>query len=169
LHVDDPCRLSQLFAALEATSQRLPVIFPVHPRTRVRLAALGLEPGDRLRLCEPQPYTDFLSLLTGARLVLTDSGGIQEETTILRVPCLTLRENTERPVTIELGTNRLLGTNAAAILREVDLVLAEPMPDNPPPPLWDGAAAERIVSTLERLMQRAPASIDRGAAAAVHV
>jgi UDP-N-acetylglucosamine 2-epimerase (non-hydrolysing) len=164
-NVDDPCRLSQLFAALEATAQRLPVVFPVHPRTRARLAALNLEPGDRLHLCDPQPYIDFLSLLTGSRLVLTDSGGIQEETTILRIPCLTLRENTERPVTIELGTNRLLGSSPTAIVREVDAVLGQPRPDNPPPPLWDGAAADRIVSTLARLMVLKPMSVDLDAAA----
>jgi UDP-N-acetylglucosamine 2-epimerase (non-hydrolysing) len=148
-NVDDPVRLRQLADTLKAVSARLPVIFPMHPRTRARLAGRPLG-GAQLLLCEPQPYVDFLSLLTGARLVLTDSGGIQEETTILRVPCLTLRENTERPVTIEHGTNRLIGTDPAAIAQAVEDVLGQPMPTNEPPPLWDGAAAHRIVAELER-------------------
>jgi len=149
-NVDDPSNLAQLFSALEAAAKRLPVIFPVHPRTRARLTASALTPFGALTLCEPMPYTDFLSLLSGARVVLTDSGGIQEETTILRVPCLTLRENTERPITTERGTNRLIGIDPSAIVRELDAVLAEPMPRTAPPPLWDGAAAERIVSILEQ-------------------
>jgi UDP-N-acetylglucosamine 2-epimerase (non-hydrolysing) len=151
-NVDDDERLTGLIRALRATGRRLPVVFPVHPRIRGRIERLGLDEADgRLIFCEPQPYVDFLSLLSAARVVLTDSGGIQEETTILAVPCLTLRENTERPITVELGTNRLIGSDPAAIVRAVDQVLGSPRSALAPPPLWDGAAAERIVAALERL------------------
>jgi UDP-N-acetylglucosamine 2-epimerase (non-hydrolysing) len=151
-NVDDDERLTGLIQALRATSRRLPVLFPVHPRTRCRMGRLGLDEVDGpLILCEPQPYVDFLSLLSAARVVLTDSGGIQDETTILAVPCLTLRDNTERPITVELGTNRLIGSDPAAILSAVDQVLKSPLPASEPPPLWDGLAAERIVAALERL------------------
>ncbi|MEP6919121.1 MAG: UDP-N-acetylglucosamine 2-epimerase (non-hydrolyzing) [Acidobacteriota bacterium] len=148
-NVDDDERLRGLVAALRETSHRLPVVFPVHPRTRQRLDRLGLGGSDsRLILCEPQPYVDFLSLLSCARMVLTDSGGIQEETTILGVPCLTLRENTERPITVAVGTNRLIGTDFKLIVEAVDAVLAVPMGQATAPPLWDGKAAERIVALL---------------------
>jgi UDP-N-acetylglucosamine 2-epimerase (non-hydrolysing) len=147
-NVDDDERLTQLIEVLETTAMRLPVIFPVHPRTRARLQQLKIEASDRLHLCEPQPYTDFLSLMADARVVLTDSGGIQEETTILGVPCLTLRANTERPITVEQGTNRLIGLDPAAINAAVVDVLSRRMPAVQPPHLWDGAAAPRIVECL---------------------
>jgi UDP-N-acetylglucosamine 2-epimerase (non-hydrolysing) len=151
-NVDDDERLTGLIQALRATGRRLPVLFPVHPRTRGRMERLGLDQADgRLIFCEPQPYVDFLSLLTDARVVLTDSGGIQEETTILAVPCLTLRDNTERPSTVELGTNRLIGSDPGSIVNAVDQVLGSPLPAPAAPPLWDGSAAERIVAALERL------------------
>jgi UDP-N-acetylglucosamine 2-epimerase (non-hydrolysing) len=151
-NVDDDERLTGLMDALRQTSRRLPVLFPVHPRTRDRIERLKLDRmnGD-LMLCEPLPYVDFLSLLSAARVVLTDSGGIQEETTILAVPCLTLRDNTERPVTVALGTNRLIGSDPTAIMRAVGEVLSVPMPVPSPPPLWDGSAAQRIVAILERV------------------
>jgi UDP-N-acetylglucosamine 2-epimerase (non-hydrolysing) len=150
-NVDDDARLAGLISALRETTRRLPVIFPVHPRTRARMERLGLDTSDsRLILVEPQPYVDFLSLLSGARVVLTDSGGIQEETTILGVPCLTLRENTERPITVEVGTNRLIGCDVGAIVKAVDDVLAKPLGTAKVPPMWDGRAAERIVAILER-------------------
>jgi UDP-N-acetylglucosamine 2-epimerase (non-hydrolysing) len=149
-NVDDDERLTGLIRALRVTSRRLPVLFPVHPRTRERMARLALDQvDDRLLFCEPLPYVEFLSLLSGARVVLTDSGGIQEETTILAVPCLTLRDNTERPITVSLGTNRLIGSDPAAIISAVEQVMAAPMPVVAPPPLWDGAAAARIVAVLE--------------------
>ena len=148
-NVDNLERLGALAAALESTAARLPVIFPVHPRTRARLDAMGFQPSGRLHLVEPQAYTDFLSLMCDARLVLTDSGGIQEETTIFGVPCLTLRENTERPITVEQGTNRLIGVDPAAIEAAVRAVLSAPMPSRTAPALWDGAAARRIVECLE--------------------
>jgi UDP-N-acetylglucosamine 2-epimerase (non-hydrolysing) len=147
-NVDEPARLRTLVAALDAAAMRLPLLFPVHPRTRVRLGAAELS--DRLITCDPLSYVDFVSLLGGARVVITDSGGIQEETTVLGVPCLTLRDNTERPITITHGTNRLIGSDARAIVPHLDSVLAAPMPRESSPPLWDGSTATRIVEILER-------------------
>ncbi len=147
-NVDDDGMLVELMASLAETSRLLPIVFPVHPRTRARLDRLALGVPSRLRLCEPLPYVEFLSLMMKARLVLTDSGGIQEETTCLGVPCLTLRENTERPVTIAEGTNRVIGTSPSLILEEVRRTLTAPMPHAAVPPLWDGAAASRIVDIL---------------------
>ena len=148
-NVDDPERLAQLWETLCAASARVPVVFPVHPRTRARVEAAGLVAPRDLRLCAPQPYLTFLGLLAGSRVVLTDSGGIQEETTTLGVPCLTLRENTERPMTVTHGTNRVVGTDAARILPALDAVLAAAMPARPALPLWDGHTATRIVQVLE--------------------
>jgi UDP-N-acetylglucosamine 2-epimerase (non-hydrolysing) len=145
--VDGPL-LAETVAQLSHLAREMPVVFPVHPRTRKMMAALGGDPPAGLLLTEPFGYLDFLSLLTDARAVLTDSGGIQEETTYLGVPCFTLRANTERPVTVELGTNTLLGLDPAAIA-EIPATLAE-RPSSPPepPPLWDGHAAERIADIL---------------------
>ena len=148
-NVDDPGRLAQVWGALCAASARLPVVFPVHPRTRARLADAGLEAPRTLILCGPQPYGTFLGLMAGSRVVLTDSGGIQEETTMLGVPCLTLRENTERPITLLQGTNRVVGTDPARVVPALDAVLAAAMPARPAIPLWDGHAATRIVQILE--------------------
>ena len=156
-NVDEPQRLRQLAARLETAACSLPLIFPVHPRTRARLDDIGAGEFHRLTICDPLPYVDFLSLLVGARVVVTDSGGIQEETTMIGVPCLTLRDNTERPITITHGTNRLIGSDPDAITRELASVLASPMPQNAPPPLWDGRAAERIVEALERAFITDPA------------
>jgi UDP-N-acetylglucosamine 2-epimerase (non-hydrolysing) len=152
-NVDDAGRLEALVEALRRTTERVPLVWPVHPRTRARLDELqqagsgSAEP--RLVLTEPLGYLDFLQLMDGARLVLTDSGGIQEETTVLGVPCLTLRTTTERPVTVTEGTNRLVDPcDAAAIVGAVDDVLAAPMPQAHRPELWDGHAAERIVAVI---------------------
>lgn len=153
-NVDDPETLSRIISALERVGARLPVIFPIHPRTRKNLAEFGLlesiEGGQRVRLIAPLGYLDFLRLYSGAALVLTDSGGIQEETTALGIPCLTLRENTERPITIELGTNQLVGTDAERIVRAAADMLDRPAAKLPPriPPLWDGHAAGRILDAL---------------------
>ena len=153
-NVDEPRVLGGILSALRQISRHLPVVFPVHPRTRKNLAGFGLrgaeEGGGRVRLIEPLGYLDFLRLYSGARLVLTDSGGIQEETTALGIACLTLRENTERPVTVELGTNRVVGTDPGRIVAEAEAALAKDRRKEQPriPPLWDGRAAERILDAL---------------------
>jgi UDP-N-acetylglucosamine 2-epimerase (non-hydrolysing) len=152
-NVDDPRVLRGILSALTRISESLPVVFPIHPRTRKNLDEFGLlgasEGAGRVRLVEPLGYLDFLRLYSGARLVLTDSGGIQEETTALGIPCLTLRENTERPVTVELGTNRVVGTDPERIVAEAEEALAQDKgAPPPPPPLWDGRAAERILDAL---------------------
>jgi UDP-N-acetylglucosamine 2-epimerase (non-hydrolysing) len=159
-NVDDLDSLAGLWHALTALGSRLPVVFPVHPRTRERLRAADLNAPRGVHLCDPQPYLSFLGLLTGARVVLTDSGGVQEETTAVGVPCLTLRENTERPITTTLGTNRVIGINVATIVDAVDEVLGTAMPARPSLPLWDGLAAERIATILDREVAtgRVPAS-----------
>ncbi|MFN2597745.1 MAG: non-hydrolyzing UDP-N-acetylglucosamine 2-epimerase [Pyrinomonadaceae bacterium] len=150
-NVDERATLARILAALERIGERLPVIFPIHPRTRARLDEFGLADdvraaAPRLRLTEPLGYLDFLRLMSGARLVLTDSGGLQEETTALNIPCLTLRENTERPITVELGTNRVVGTDADRIVREAFASLD--VRRESAPPLWDGQAADRILNAL---------------------
>lgn len=144
--VDGPL-LFEAVAALNAVSEDMPVLFPVHPRTRARLAAEAeVAPG--LKLVEPAGYLEFLSLETDAKAVLTDSGGIQEETSYLGVPCFTLRDNTERPVTVELGTNTMLGLDPERI-REIPALVGEVSTERPePPPLWDGHAAERIADLV---------------------
>lgn len=154
-NVDDETIFSRLLDALEVVQADRPVIFPIHPRTRQRLADSEL--GRRvagmtgMRLVDPVGYLEFLRLLSTARIVLTDSGGVQEETTILRVPCLTLRENTERPVTVEMGTNRLVGTDPARILLAYREALATDTSVSRVPPLWDGGAAGRIVLRILEL------------------
>jgi UDP-N-acetylglucosamine 2-epimerase (non-hydrolysing) len=148
-NVDDAEKLSGYLSMLAALSARIPVVFPVHPRTRQRIAADALE-GSRIILTSPLSYLDFLRLMSEARLVLTDSGGIQEETTILGVRCLTMRENTERPITIEHGANKLVGTDPARILSiALDTLETKPEPGRIPE-LWDGKAAGRILDILER-------------------
>lgn len=134
--------------ALASVAASMPVVFPVHPRTRARLDALGADAGTgSLHLIEPVGYLDFLSLQADAKAVLTDSGGIQEETTYLGVPCFTLRDNTERPITISEGTNTLLGLDPARIAEVPDL-LGEAASPAGPPPLWDGHAAERAADVV---------------------
>jgi len=149
-NVDDPAVLGSLLAVVGRIAERLPVVFPVHPRTADRLAAAGAAPPPAVRRCPPLPYRAFVGLMARARCVLTDSGGIQEETTALGVPCLTLRDNTERPVTVEQGTNRLVGTAPERIAAAVDDVLAGRWPAGRLPERWDGRAAERIGEVIER-------------------
>ncbi len=143
-NVDDAETLARLAGLLEWVGEKLPVIFPCHPRTRARLKGRALA---SVALVEPLGYLDFISSLASARLVLTDSGGVQEETTVLGVPCLTLRESTERPITVREGTNRVVGTDVEVIKAVVEEVLASPPPARRPD-LWDGKAADRIAEVL---------------------
>jgi UDP-N-acetylglucosamine 2-epimerase (non-hydrolysing) len=147
--VDGPL-LEETMQRLAAISERLPVIFPVHPRTRKMMEGMETAAAG-LRLIEPLGYLEFLSLESAAAAVLTDSGGIQEETTYLGIPCFTLRDNTERPVTVRAGTNTLLGLDPARIAEIPDLLAARPTGRPDPPPLWDGRAAERIADVLAAL------------------
>lgn len=147
-NVDDDRTLESICGALREISREIPLLFPVHPRTAHRLASLGVWPDVRLCLAEPFGYLDFLALERRARVVITDSGGIQEETTFLGVPCLTVRENTERPVTVLLGTNVLVGQDMTVLAAEVRAILAGRGRQGRLPPLWDGHAAARIASVL---------------------
>jgi UDP-N-acetylglucosamine 2-epimerase (non-hydrolysing) len=162
--VDDPDRLREILEAVVEVSKGLPVVFPVHPRTKSRITAFGFQDDFRwveissglpkedargIIAVDPLGYLDFLRLMSCARLVLTDSGGIQEETTILGVPCVTLRGSTERPVTVEQGTNVLAGVSKRSILAHTQAQLDRPRAASPSiPPLWDGKAADRIVDHL---------------------
>lgn len=150
-NVDDPQSLAQLVDALHAVASDVPVILPLHPRGRSRLEAAGLLAHRGVRVLHPLGYVEFLSLVRGAALVVTDSGGVQEETTILGVPCLTLRPNTERPVTVSHGTNRLATVATLAETVRCALVAGAPV-NGPVPPLWDGNAAERIADVVERFL-----------------
>lgn len=151
-NVDDPVVFGRILDALTIIQNDMPVIFPIHPRARKNLVSCSLgkrvEEMSGLRLTDPLGYLDFLKLMSNAKVVLTDSGGIQEETTILQIPCLTLRDNTERPITTKLGTNQVVGTNPTTIIqayrRAVNGAWRKPVI----PPLWDGRAAERIVRIL---------------------
>jgi UDP-N-acetylglucosamine 2-epimerase (non-hydrolysing) len=164
-NVDRKEDLTRFASLLEMIADLLPIVFPIHPRTLLsakrhglwkshRLSRLGkTRPSGEARgllLMEPLGYRDFLELEAGARLVLTDSGGVQEETTVLGVPCLTLRRNTERPITITHGTNRLVGTEPNNILRGIREVLRGEHRRRTPPPFWDGRAGERLIRVLER-------------------
>jgi UDP-N-acetylglucosamine 2-epimerase (non-hydrolysing) len=143
-NVDDDAVLAGLLKALGELAEELPLVFPVHPRARARLEDQDVS---GMRLIEPAGYLDFLALQAGARVVLTDSGGVQEETTVLGVPCLTLRDTTERPVTVAEGTNTVVGRDPARILDEARRVLRDPPPPRRPA-LWDGRAGERIADVL---------------------
>jgi UDP-N-acetylglucosamine 2-epimerase (non-hydrolysing) len=154
-NVDDRTTFEGILSALERISEQLPIIFPVHPRAARTIAESGLldrlKSARNLRLIEPLGYLDFLNLYSGAQLVLTDSGGIQEETTVLGIPCLTLRENTERPITVSLGTNRIVGTNPEKIVAEALAALQQPARLRVDVPLWDGKTGERIVDSLREV------------------
>ena len=168
--VDDADRFREILEAVVEISKELPIVFPIHPRTKSRIAAFGFhgnfrwEPlsadksnahAAKIIAVEPLGYLDFLRLVSSAQIVLTDSGGIQEETTILGIPCITLRESTERPVTVEQGTNVLAGVKKGDILTRAYAQLARPRAACPSaPPLWDGKAAERIVDCLLKNVRR---------------
>ena len=150
-NVDDPKILEEILSGLSRIADDLPVVFPVHPRTREKIESLGISAfPDKLGFIDPLGYLDFLSLTAHAALVLTDSGGIQEETTYLGIPCLTARPNTERPVTISRGTNRLIESTSEAIYSEVVSLLEKGVDTSLKPELWDGKAAERVVEILLR-------------------
>jgi UDP-N-acetylglucosamine 2-epimerase (non-hydrolysing) len=156
-NVDDLPWLQEMLSTLSQLSERLHIIFPVHPRTRQRLGALGssIAANGRLQLLDPLPYLSFLALQARAAMVITDSGGIQEETSYLHVPCLTVRENTERPITVSLGTNQLVGRDLEKLKQAARQILrteSEPAPRETSPgiPLWDGHASERIAEVILR-------------------
>ena len=152
-NVDEKTDLVRMTGILTAAARKIPLLFPVHPRTRERLDRFGLNDqlasDDRIELLPPQGYLEFLRLLAEARLVLTDSGGIQEETTALGIPCLTLRENTERPITVDEGTNVVCGSDREKILERIDRIVEDGGKTGRVPELWDGLAAERIADVLE--------------------
>ncbi|MCE0534892.1 UDP-N-acetylglucosamine 2-epimerase (non-hydrolyzing) [Kineosporia rhizophila] len=150
-NVDEPEAAGELVSVLHKAAERMPLVIPLHPRGRAGLQKAGLDSSSGVRLLDSLPYTGFLGLVRGAAAVLTDSGGVQEETSVLGVPCLTMRPNTERPVTITHGTNRLVGVDG--VLTALDEVLAEPARPRPAPPeqrppLWDGAAGPRIAQVI---------------------
>ena len=146
-NVDDPETFAGLMSAIERLQREIPMVFPVHPRARKAIEALH-QPMANLIFTEPLGYFDFMKLVRDARFVLTDSGGVQEETTYLGVPCLTMRANTERPITVTSGTNQLVGLDPAAIVAAGLRTLENPSAAGRIPELWDGRAAERIVSAL---------------------
>jgi UDP-N-acetylglucosamine 2-epimerase (non-hydrolysing) len=147
-NVDNAETMTRIGGALREIATELPLIFPVHPRTRNNLEKSGIDLGPHITLVGPQAYMAFLNLWKDAAVVLTDSGGLQEETTALGVPCITIRENTERPVTVDEGTNVLVGTEPAMIVAEVHKILRGQGKQGRRPHLWDGKAAERIVQIL---------------------
>jgi UDP-N-acetylglucosamine 2-epimerase (non-hydrolysing) len=149
-NVDDGLALQRLMTTLQQVSDELQVVFPIHPRTRARLHTFNLTVADETRflLLEPLGYLEFLALQRQATLVITDSGGVQEESTYLRVPCLTARDNTERPITVELGTNVLVGQNMKMLRTEVNRILAGTFKTGTIPQLWDGRAGERIADVI---------------------
>jgi UDP-N-acetylglucosamine 2-epimerase (non-hydrolysing) len=155
-NVDDPRTLERLLALLRHLSKRLPLVFAVHPRTRtvVEHAGLGglLEAAPGFSVLPPLSYRENLGLMAGARAVLTDSGGMQEESSVLGVPCLTLRTNTERPITVELGTSRLVGNDSDAITAAFDDAVAGRWPTGGKIPLWDGHAGERVAAAIRELV-----------------
>jgi len=149
-NVDNPPKLGAIFKTLQAISGDVPIVFPMHPRTRRRILEFGLEVSQnrRFHLVDPLSYLDFLAIQKGAAFVITDSGGIQEETTLMGIPCLTMRENTERPITVELGTNILVGQDMVRLKEEVYLILHGAQKEGSVPPLWDGKASERIAGVI---------------------
>ncbi|MGH9755852.1 MAG: non-hydrolyzing UDP-N-acetylglucosamine 2-epimerase [Blastocatellia bacterium] len=148
-NVDDPDSLRRIFTAIGRIARALPVVFPAHPRASNRMREFGVEPPPGVIMIDPLGYLDFLKLWSNSKMTLTDSGGLQEETTALGVPCLTLRENTERPITIEQGTNRLVGLDPDRIVAAAEAIIADkPSSSTRAPELWDGRAAERITKAL---------------------
>jgi len=166
-NVDDPEVLRQILSSMLSVSKNnnddLAVVFPVHPRTRQRMAEFGIA-SDGLHICDPLSYLEFLALQAGATVVLTDSGGIQEETTFLGVPCLTLRANTERPVTVEIGTNVLIGNDPKNLRTELARILDGRHKKGAIPALWDGHAGERIARVVQEYFEKRVKSTVRASA-----
>jgi UDP-N-acetylglucosamine 2-epimerase (non-hydrolysing) len=146
-NVDDPVMLRSLIETLTIISEQLPIIFPVHPRTRQRIVHIPISSSD-IHFIDPLGYLDFLALQQRAVLVITDSGGVQEETTFLGIPCLTVRDNTERPITVTMGTNTLVGADMNRLLEETCRILSSEIKKGQIPPLWDGQASERIARLI---------------------
>jgi UDP-N-acetylglucosamine 2-epimerase (non-hydrolysing) len=157
-NVDHDARLLELLDLANRIAREVPVVFPMHPRTRQRLRDFDQSLPDSLLLVDPQPYVTFLGLMAGAKFVLTDSGGIQEETTALQVPCLTLRANTERPSTVELGTNAIVGDDLELAGKMVERILRGNWKKGTVPPLWDGHAARRVVDAVVSVLEVAAVS-----------
>jgi UDP-N-acetylglucosamine 2-epimerase (non-hydrolysing) len=152
-NVDDPATLLRLLDLFGELSQELPFVFPIHPRTKNQINSLGYAPLDSFHIVEPVDYLDSLCLQKQAKLVLTDSGGIQEETSCLGTPCLTLRRNTERPVTVELGTSTIVGNDENLIRETFEQIMAGEYKQGQPIPLWDGHTAERVADCLKGFLQ----------------
>jgi len=150
-NVDDPANLQRLLDEVSGSAGSLPLIFPVHPRTRRVITGSGMAVSDTLSLTEPLGYLEFNYLAERALAVITDSGGITEETTVMGVPCMTLRNSTERPETVTMGTNELLGTNPDAIAPAMQRLLSGNWKKGTVPPLWDGHTAERIIEIISGL------------------
>lgn len=160
-NVDDPQALTQILVAIASIGKRLPIVFPIHPRTRSKVREFGLEhllKSDHVALLPPVDYLEMLGLIKGAKVVLTDSGGLQEETTALGIPCITLRNNTERPVTLEQGTNTLVGQDPVRIRTVFEQSLTPGGKAGRIPPLWDGHAAERIAALIKTWLGRSSVS-----------
>ena len=151
-NVDNPDELRELFAMLSRLAERMPIVLPIHPRTKKMLDSADppIALSEQLNLIGPAGYLEFVGMMKTAGIVVTDSGGIQEETTVLGVPCVTVRENTERPITIEVGTNILAGTDPARVEAAVNGILDNGIGDHSLPPLWDGKTAGRIADILEK-------------------
>lgn len=158
-NVDSPKMLKEIVKQLNRVSDSVPIIFPIHPRTEAKLRTFGLMEkldSERIIISEPLDYVEFMSLIVGSRLVITDSGGVQEETTFLGIPCLTVRENTERPITISVGTNKLV--HVGKLMEAVEQTVAKPMLVHHIPKFWDGATAERIAQHLRDYLSKSLAS-----------
>ncbi|MFA6260091.1 MAG: UDP-N-acetylglucosamine 2-epimerase (non-hydrolyzing) [Bacteroidia bacterium] len=149
-NVDDPQKLNDLMTTIIAEANGLPIVFPVHPRTAKNIEKLGIQSA-HLFMIEPLPYLEFNYLVKYAKAVITDSGGITEETTVMKVPCITLRDNTERPETVDIGTNELIGTNPANLIPAMGKLFRNEWKKGEIPPLWDGKTGERIVARLNQL------------------